>query len=423
MKKLLLVAFHFPPQAGSSGLLRSLKFSRNLLAHDWRTTVLTAKMRAYEKLDPSQLSQIPVEVKVVRAFALDTKRHLSIGGRYLDSLALPDRWVTWALGAIPAGLRIIRREKVGVIFSTFPIATAILIGWTLHRLTGKPWVADFRDLMTEDDYPVDPRIRRIYRSIERKAVLHAARIIFTAPSAVEEYLRRYPQLRREKCVVIANGYEEEDFQGITLINDAVSSTLAPNASAPLRLVHNGLIYPQERDPRPFFRALSRLKREGQLGPQLQIDLRASGSDDLYAKMLANLDLGDIVKLLPAIPYRESLKESAAADGLLLLQSAWCSRQIPAKAYEYLRLHRPILALTNQDGDTGRLLEETGGATIVALEDEEAIYLALPEFLRSLRAGKHPLPDPAIVNKFSRQEQAAQLARVLDEVFAESRPLQ
>ncbi len=416
MNKLLLVAFHFPPQLGSSGLLRSLKFSRNLLAHNWRATVLTAKTRAYEKLDPSQLSQVPPEVKVVRAFALDTKRHLSMGGRYPDVLALPDRWVTWALGAIPAGLRIIHRQKIDVIFSTFPIATAILIGWNLHRLTGRPWVADFRDLMTEDDYPVDPRTRRVYRSLERKAVQHAARIIFTAPSAVEEYLRRYPELRREKCVVIANGYEEEDFQGIASDNSVASRP----PDAPLRLVHNGLIYPQERDPRPFFRALSRLKREGRLDPTLQIDLRASGSDDLYAKMLAELDLMDVVKLLPAVPYRESLKESAAADGLLLLQSAWCSRQIPAKAYEYLRLRRPILALTNTTGDTGRLLEETGGATISALEDEEAIYRALPEFLKNVRAGSHPLPDPQVSTRFSRREQAAELARVLDQVLAESK---
>jgi glycosyltransferase involved in cell wall biosynthesis len=416
VNKLLLVAFHFPPQVGSSGLLRSLKFSRNLLAHNWRATVLTAKTRAYEKLDPSQLSQVPPEVKVVRAFALDTKRHLSMGGRYLDTFALPDRWVTWALGAIPAGLRIIRRQKIDVIFSTFPVATAILIGWNLHRLTGRPWIADFRDLMTEDDYPVDPRTRRVYRSLEQKAVRHAARIIFTAPSAVEEYLKRYPELRREKCVVIANGYEEQDFQGIATENSAASRS----PSAPLRLVHNGLIYPQERDPRPFFRALSRLKREGHLDPTLQIDLRASGSDDLYAKMLAELELTDVVKLLPAVPYRQSLKESAAADGLLLLQSAWCSRQIPAKAYEYLRLRRPILALTNTNGDTGRLLNETGGATIAALEDEEAIYRALPEFLNALRAGSHPLPDPQISARFSRREQAAELARVLDQVLAESK---
>jgi hypothetical protein len=36
-----------------------LKFSRNLLAHNWRAVVLTAKTRAYEKFVPLQRLQIP----------------------------------------------------------------------------------------------------------------------------------------------------------------------------------------------------------------------------------------------------------------------------------------------------------------------------------------------------------------------------
>ena len=189
-------------RTSSSGLLRSLKFSRNLLNHGWRATVLTVNPHAYERTENTQLSQIPSEVSVIRAFALDTRRHLSIRGRYLGFLALPDRWVSWVLGAVPAGWRAIRHEGIDVIFTTHPIATAILIGWFLHRLTAKPWVVDFRDLMTEEDYPTDPLTRRVYRWIERKAVQHASRLIFTAPSAIEVYLSRYPNLAREKCVFI-----------------------------------------------------------------------------------------------------------------------------------------------------------------------------------------------------------------------------
>ncbi|WP_276678948.1 hypothetical protein [Nitrosomonas europaea] len=41
-----------------------------------------------------------------------------------------------------------------MIWSTYPIATAHLIGLTLQRLTGIPWMADFRDPMVQPDYPV-----------------------------------------------------------------------------------------------------------------------------------------------------------------------------------------------------------------------------------------------------------------------------
>ena len=96
-----------------------------------------------------------------RVFALDTQRHLSFRGRYPRALALPDRWVSWCLGAILSGYRTIRREKCDVILTTFPIASAVLIGWILHRLTGTPWVADFRDSMTEPDYPRDRSTWRV----------------------------------------------------------------------------------------------------------------------------------------------------------------------------------------------------------------------------------------------------------------------
>ena len=40
-----------------------------------------------------------------------------------------------------------------MILSTYPTATAVMIGYLLHRLTGKPWIVDFRDSMTEEGYP------------------------------------------------------------------------------------------------------------------------------------------------------------------------------------------------------------------------------------------------------------------------------
>jgi glycosyltransferase involved in cell wall biosynthesis len=411
VRNFLLVAYHFPPQSGSSGLLRSLKFCRNLLSHGWCATVLSTHSRTYERLDTRQCSEIPPQVSVIRSFALDASRHLSIGGRYPRFFALPDRWVSWCLGAIPSGYRAIRKHRIEIIFTTHPIATAILIGWALHRLTDKPWVVDFRDLMTEDDYPTDPLTFRVYRWIERKVIRYAARIIFTAPSAIDAYTARYPQLDRRKCLLIPNGYDEEDFR------DLPQNALAEaSPGTPLRLLHSGLIYPSERDPRPFFRALSHLKKEGSLDArQVLIELRASGSEDLYSRMISELKIDDIVSLLPPLPYQASLREGAAADALLLLQATSCARQIPAKAYEYLRLRKPILALTNDDGDTARLLRETGGATIVPLDDEDAIVRALPDFLQSLRDGNHALPEDAQVRRFSRHQQAADLARCFDEV--------
>jgi hypothetical protein len=417
VKKVLIIAYHFPPQSGSSGHLRTLKFCRYLSENGWLPFVLTTHPRAYEQRDASQLACIPPEVNVQRVFALDTRRHLSLRGRYPRWLALPDRWFSWILGALPAGLRTIRREKIDVIYATFPIASAVLIAWLLHRLTSKPWVVDIRDPMTEDDSPTanDDRMKwRVYRWLEKKAVQSAQRLVFNAPSAVRMYRERYPELPPERTVLILNGYDEEDFQGL-----AVPSALAVPANLgerPLRLVHMGVLYPLERDPRPFFNAVARLKREGKIDPtRLRIELRASGHDATYRPQLSDLGIEDLVHLLPSLPYQQALSDAAAADGLLLFQAASCNRQIPAKAYEYLRLGRPILALTSAAGDTSELLAAAGGATIVDLADTEAIYSALPDFLAKLSQGSLRGADAQTARRYSRREQAAEMARTLSSI--------
>lgn len=406
--RVLIVAYHFPPQAGSSGLLRSLKFCRYLPEFGWKATVLTIDPRAYERTNDSQMAEIPADVNVIRAFGLDSQRHLSLGGHYLRASALPDPWVTWLAGAIPAGLKSIRKHNIDIIFTTYPIASAVLIGYFLHVLSGKPWIVDFRDSMTEEGYPKEPLKRRIYQWIERKAIQHGSRFIFTAPAAVRMYLDRYPALHPDQCLLLPNGYDEPDFEGLTTQHTSRTQ---------IRLLHFGLIYPWERDPSSFFRALARLKAEGQINSDsLSIDLRASGDAEAeFKKNVGELGIQDLVHFLPALPYRASLQDAAEADCLLLLQAACCDHQIPAKAYEYLRLNKPILALTTRTGDTAGLLNEAGGATIVDIADENAIHSTLPSFFRSVRSGAHPLPRTS--NAYSRHSQAKQLAECMSGVVA------
>lgn len=407
-KKVLMVAFHYPPLAGSSGLLRTLKNSRYLPGFGWSPTVLTAHPRAYDRVDESQLSEIPPEVRVIRAFALDTQKHLSLKGRYFRHTALPDRWVTWALGATLAGDFEISKNKIDVILTTFPIASAVLAGYLLHRMTGIPWVADFRDSMTEKNYPRDPRTRQAYLGLEEKAVRHASRLIFTAESTRQMYLARYPLLSPEKCLVISNGYDEKDFAGLP-------DTPAEKPGR-LRIQHSGLIYTEERNPIPFFSALARLKKQNQIqAASLSVDLRACGNDERYKQIVTELGIDALVHFLPALPYRQALEDSNQSDVLLLLQGASCDHQIPAKAYEYLRLRKPILALTSSTGDTARLLNECGGSTIIDIADEDAIVRGLPLFLKAVQSGSHSLPAMDKVSQYSRQNQARQLADCLSSV--------
>src|SRR2546423_8089842 len=145
-----MVAFHFPPSAGSSGIQRTLRFVQHLPALGWEPVVLTAHPRAHERLSDDLLAEVPPGVKVVRAFALYSARHLSIRGRYPGILARPDRWQSWRVGAAFAGLRLMRQQRFDAIWSTYPIATAHQIAARLNRRTAVPRVADFRDPTPHD---------------------------------------------------------------------------------------------------------------------------------------------------------------------------------------------------------------------------------------------------------------------------------
>lgn len=409
-----MIAYHYPPVLRSSGVHRTAKFAQYLPEFGWNPTVLTVNPRAHMEVSPT-LPPEPPGITVHRAFALDTAQHLAYKGKYLKMLALPDRWVTWFLGAIPVGLNLIRRERPDIIWSTYPIATAHLIGMTLHKLSGIPWVTDFRDPMTDSTYPRDGTTRSLYQWIERRAVANCNHTVFTTPDTRQKYLERFKWLPAERCSVIPNGFDEELFR--TVEQNQMAHPSVASEKAPIHLVHSGLLYRSERNPEPFFAALAELLQQQQLSPQqLRITLRASGDETHYSQRLKALGIDKLVSLEPALPYVEALNEMLHADGLLLFQAANCNHQIPAKVYEYLRARRPIFALTDHRGNTAQLLRDSAVDTITDIASENEIKKDLVTFLKKVKQGSAPLADDATIATHSRRHRTQEFVEVLNKII-------
>ncbi|MBL0090015.1 MAG: glycosyltransferase [Ideonella sp.] len=416
-RKVLIVAYHYPPAAGSSGIQRTLKFSAYLRHHGWEPIVLTADPRAHERVDNGQLGDIPPGLQIERAFALDTAKHLSIGGRYLRPMSIPDRWVSWWPAGVWRGLQIIRQQRPSVIMSTFPIPTAHMIALTLARLSGLPWVADFRDNMTDPEFPRDPMTWRFNRWLEGAVVRHCTKAVFTTQGALEMYAERYPAQPKSLWAIIENGYDEDNF----IDAESGLDRRSLGAQGQLTLIHSGVLYPEERDPEPFFAALATLKCAGEISAStLQVVLRASGNEAEFAQTLAALDIADIVQLAPAVAYRDALREMLCADGLLLFQAAMCNHQIPAKLYEYLRAGQPILALTDPAGNTAEALRAARAGSLCDITDAEAIAKALRAFIGDLRSGAAAGASRAAAELHSRRARTAELATLLDNIRVDPR---
>ncbi len=411
-RRVLIVAYHYPPVKVSSGIQRTLKFSAYLRENGWEPMVLTISPRAYEQTSEDQMGEIPEGMVVERAFGLDTSRHLAIGGRYPGWLAQPDRWVSWLPGAVWRGMAMIRKYRPAAIMSTYPIASAHLIGLCLQRLSGLPWVADFRDSMTEPGYPRDPATWKIHRRLENAIVRHCARAIFTTPGTLEMYAERYPEKPASTWSIIENGFDDENFRDA----EAGFERKPLGQAGQITLIHSGILYPQERDPKPFFAALRKLKDSGEISADnLQVILRATASDELYQPMLSELGLADIVKLAPTVHYLSALREMLVADGLLLFQASICNHQIPAKLYEYLRAGQPIFTLTDPIGNTASSLRAAGATDIVNIANAEDIATGLRQFLARLRAGTANGVRRDIADLHSRRSRTKELAGILEQL--------
>ena len=411
-KRILMVAFHYPPIQGSSGVHRTLSFSKYLAEHGWGTTVLTVNRAALPSYSDANESMVPAGVKVLRAFALDTKRHLTFKGKYPGGLAIPDSWVSWVAAATVRGLLHIATQRPDVLYTTYPIASAHIIGYVLHRLTGVPWIADLRDPMAQDDYPHDARTWRAFKAIEERIMAHASRVLFAAPSALKYYQARYPEAVSARGRVLENGYDE------ALFVDAERG-FTPSSRTCIRLVHAGVLYPQERDPTAFLQAVAEMRDQGLLREgEVEFILRGSGHEDLYRPRIAAAQLAGLVKLEGAVGYREALVEMLDADALMLFQSAGCNFQIPAKVYEYFRARRPIVAFTDPGGDTGQVLAAAGVPWIAQLDSPseiKAILLALLDDIRQHR--RAAFGSDEFARACSREGRAREFQTIVEQVAA------
>ena len=417
MKHALFVAFHYPPEASSSGVLRTLKYTRYLAEHDWRVTVIAPSENAYAVTDKKLSEQIPATVRVIRTRFINTKRHLSIRGVYPSLLAVPDTWIGWMPWAVAAGRDLFRSDPFDLIYSTSPHATAHLIARKLAASSRRPWVADFRDPWYEDQpAPREPEgwlYRRANKMLEHRVIRDADRVVASTTQLRDVLQTRYPEKQQDTIRAILNGYDEADFASLPVV--------AQRSRERLVMLHAGGITPDFRDPRPLFVALRKAADAGAvdlaairvkfIGPGKYADAEEVRSS------LKRLGLEQTVEFSPRVSYQESLMELASADLLLLLQaSPDTASLVPAKLYEYLRTFRPVLALVCP-GATADVLETTGGGWAVSPEDGAKLQGAIQDIYALWLSGKlnDVRAEHAVLQQYDRRILTAGLAKIFNEI--------
>jgi glycosyltransferase involved in cell wall biosynthesis len=410
--KILLVSLYFPP-AGGGGVQRTLKTATHLPALGIETHVLAPDdpkwVHRDEELEP------PTQAWVHRARYLGPRgrrpadelhgkegvERLATQARLFGRrLLVPDENVPWNLTAIPAAIRIVRREAIDVVLTTSPPSSVHFVGAAVKRATGARWVADLRDSLVA--HPHKRAERRFVRLKEQgehgvaAVVRRYADAVVAAAEAIADEARALDP--RGPVVTIENGCDFDDFAGLEY-----------RPSPRFRITHSGSFFGQ-RDPRPF---LSALAESG-----LDVAARFAGdfrpADQEWAERLG---LGDGLELIPYVPRRRSLELQRDSEALLLLIPEAGGRGrgvLSGKVFEYLAAERPILAAVPPDGAAAGLIRETGAGLVAPPDDVPAIRAELEDLHSRWQAGQldvTPL-DPDVRRRLSRRTRIEELADLL-----------
>ena len=404
------MTLYFPP-AGGPGVQRPLKFAEHLRDLGFVVHVLAPDDPKWLYRDESLA--VPPGVVVHRARNVGPRARAPgaelHGRRGLDrlrrrtattlrALLVPDASVLWNATAIPAALRIVRRERIDVVLTTSPPGSVHLAGAAVHAATSARWVADLRDALVGHAH----RRREIRgEPLLARLVGRRADAVVTASRGIAEEVRRL--VPSAHVHVVESGCDFDEFHGLAY---------APGER--FRVTHTGTFFGR-RDPRPFLEALAALDGD--------VVARFVGSMPPYHREWIEANgLADRVELVPFVPRREALALQRDSEALLLLVPEADGRGravLTAKVFEYLAAERPILAVVPLDGPAAELVRETGAGVVVAPDDVEGIRAALVELRDRWRAGTldgSPLV-PERRAQLSRRAKVEELARILREAGA------
>jgi glycosyltransferase involved in cell wall biosynthesis len=418
-----IVAFHFPPQGGA-GSLRLLSFARHLPEHGWRPRIVTVGDFGGTLTDRTLAARIPSETDVERWFTSlaawayrksapqrRTPRSVARGAvrRFLENFAsYPDPAIGWS---IATGWRLGRRFRENpprVFMTSSPPHSLHVAGLIASVVADVPWVMDLRDPWMSKPLGI-PRLRHFAgRRLERCALATADCVLANTPRLADDLGSASPPPHR--VVVLPNGYDEAE------IETARAAARGRRTDDAFTIVHAGALYAGQRDPLDFLGALSRALAARGRGRRVRFIIPGESSfhrNPVLLDTARQLGLESSLECPGYVPHDQVLAMMASADLLLLIQGPGFHLQVPSKAYEYLALGRPVLALTGE-GATADLVRSSPLGTVVAPGDREEVVRALIAAMERATDPEGPGPPPGVA---SRRQIAARLADVLLEVEA------
>ncbi len=423
MKRVLLIAYAYPP-CSDIGAIRPAGLAKYLPRFGWEPTVLTVKLpgarpglaRVIETGDEDVLQTWKVR------FGLEGRRslHEQLGlpltqkrdsqlvhtkvlfaMRYL--LAFPDPTKGWIPFAMQALEEVKKSMSVDAILTTSPPVSAHMIGQKAKEMFGRPWVADLRDLWSQNLAQGNDLVRLLERSVERKTLRDADALVSVSDPWADRLREFYPD---KSVFSITNGFDADDFR-------PKPEALTPNFT----ITYTGRLYEGKRDPTPLFEAIHELIQERVMAREV-VRVRFYGLIEPWLPPLVqSFGLEDVVEVAGSVSRNEALRRQRESQALLML--CWSdlreTGQHTGKVFEYLGARRPVIAVGGSRGVISDLLEQT--RTGVHARAKEELKDTLRTWYAEYRQTGRVLyrGDERKIHAYTHEQMAEKFADVLESV--------
>lgn len=382
--KILYISYFYPPLAGPASL-RNLKTVKYLSKSGNIIDVLTVGNIVYNYYDNGLLAESrqnrimhipsfdPMSIleklsgknkSVSCQIYHNTPERLKLFIRQLYPL---DDKVLWLPNLYKAGKKALKDEKYDLIYvSCGPFSSAVAAR-SLSKHYKLPYILEMRDYWTLlSDYNLQGTyLNRLFSRYTEKKLLQDASLIVTATEGIaEDISEQFGNFLKEKTFILYNGHDEEDFLSLPAFSTDKSK---------YTLSYFGALY-AKRSLKWLLKALKDLRKENKLPPNFSLRLYGNYHIETLQEIKQS-GIEDLVKIIPQLSHQQAISAMLSSDALLLLINSDSPKgTLTSKVFEYLRTGKPILALVPQNGEAGKLLQESGQNYICPMESPSAIKI-------------------------------------------------